>query len=65
MRIGQAIQLYPIYLTDPSIRIIYPKDGAMLPYGDIEITWTPVPGATSYTVDVADLDTALLTLGTS
>ncbi|WP_169315935.1 peptidoglycan-binding protein [Desulfosporosinus youngiae] len=59
LRIGQAIQLYPIYLTDPSIRIIYPKDGAILPYGDIEIIWTPVLGATSYTVDVTDRDTAL------
>lgn len=35
--------------------ITYPPDGAVLPYGDVTITWTAVPGATGYRVDVHDM----------
>ena len=59
LKIGQAIQLTPVRLTDPSIRITYPKDGSTLPYSDVDITWTAAPGATSYTVVVSDLDNPL------
>ncbi|KGK91796.1 hypothetical protein DP73_01850 [Desulfosporosinus sp. HMP52] len=59
LRIGQAIQLTPVNITEPSIRIIYPKDGAYLPYSDIEITWIAAPDATSYTVVISDLDNPL------
>jgi len=40
LMVGQAIRLTPVNITDPSIRITYPKDGAYLPYNDVKITWT-------------------------
>lgn len=48
--IGRVIQL---------IGITNPKDGAALPYADVNITWTKVPYATGYRVVVTDLDNPL------
>ena len=56
LMIGQAIQLPPGRITDPSLRITYPKDGAILPYRDLDVTWTAVPGATGYTLQITDIE---------
>jgi putative cell wall-binding protein len=45
--------------SDPSVGITYPKAGATLPYGDVDITWNPAMGASGYTVVVSDMDNPL------
>ncbi len=43
-------------MTDPSFRIKSPEDGSILPYGNVNITWTAAPGAVDYKVIVTDLE---------
>ena len=49
LMIGQAIQLTPVNITDPSIRITYPKDGAYLPYGEVNLIFTSTTSSISKT----------------
>ncbi|MDP2072116.1 FecR domain-containing protein [Methylotenera sp.] len=42
-----------VRLPEPVLELIEPADGAVIPLAPTELSWTPIPAANSYTVQIA------------
>lgn len=54
---GDAIHVFNVKIRlpkpEPVLELIEPADGAVIPLAPTELSWTPIPAANSYTVQIA------------